>query len=107
MVDPAGLVDHVEIETVGDPETITVVLELFFSIQDSVDVGDELAAGEIPAGYDAVAVDGRTEYADTGIDGHRGAVCTGRHFCQVPASSGPIHDRHPRLEPSSSRWSFH
>jgi hypothetical protein len=56
VIDPAGLVDHVEIEIVVDPQAIRVVLDFGLSIQNPFDVRDDLVRFEIPEGNDAVAM---------------------------------------------------
>jgi hypothetical protein len=70
VVDPPGLIDHVEIEPVVDPEAVPIVGKLLLLIEDPFDVGDDLAGLKSVDGANAITVDGRAKNTKTGGVGH-------------------------------------
>src|SRR5262249_34906195 len=89
VVDPPGLVDHVEVVAVLDPEAVGVVAELVLFVEDAFDVGDVVALREVAQGANAVAVDGRAEDAEAGIEGHERGVYRRERFAQLIRYDGP------------------
>jgi hypothetical protein len=94
VVDPPGLIDHVEIEAVVDPQAIPIVNELLLLIEDPLDIGDGLARLKASDGADAVSVNGRAKNADTRGVGHGGDVA--RFAVRDPSFGGSA--------TSQSRW---
>ena len=70
VVDPAGLIDHVEVEPVVDPEAVPIVDELLLLIEDPLHVGDGLARLVAIEGANAIAVDGGAKNAEARGVGH-------------------------------------
>jgi hypothetical protein len=76
MVDPARLVDHIEVVAVIHPEAVSVVFELIFPVEDAFYVSHDVPWFEALQGDEAVAMDGRPEHTKAGIEWHGTGVCT-------------------------------
>src|SRR5262249_29230407 len=70
VVDPARLVEHIEVPAVVEPQRIAVVVELFDPEEDAVHLRDQLTFVEVAPGENSVSVDGRTNDAQTWYGGH-------------------------------------
>ena len=58
VVDPARLVNHIEIRPLFDPQAVGVVAQILFAIEDAFDLGDHLTGLKVSSGYHAVSVNG-------------------------------------------------